>query len=263
MGAAVPVRLIPIALVLLLAGCGIDDVSAGVEVVTVADSADPTRGDADPPTRTQTADGDDEEGVGVVTGDDASSDVVAIEPVSQPMPSSVAVVGDSLTLAAENEIEAALTRLGLDVLVIDGLESRRMVRGGSELPPGVDAIDDVLDAGLEPELWIIALGTNDIGSGSSPDSFDDDVVSVLTRIPPGAPVIWVDLWIRDRSAATAEANGAIRSVAALRPAMRVVDWHTHGDDPGIITRDGIHLTEDGQRLFAASMASVVDAMFPN
>jgi lysophospholipase L1-like esterase len=47
----------------------------------------------------------------------------------------------------------------------------------------------------------------------------------------------------------------------LRPETRVVDWYTHGDDPGIIVGDGVHLTDAGERLFAASMAASVEAMY--
>ena len=59
----------------------------------------------------------------------------------------------------------------------------------------------------------------------------------------------------------ADANDAIRSVSAIRSATLVVDWHAFGDDPGIITRDGVHLTDAGQGLFAATMASAVHALF--
>jgi lysophospholipase L1-like esterase len=241
----------------------LDDAAQGVEVVTVVDervNVD-VAGDDGEPLRGRAVAVDEAVAVAALPAAADDDDADPIVRLPQSMPKSVAVVGDSLTLAAETEIENALSQLGLDVLVVDGVESRRMVRGGSALLPGVDAIDGVLDAGLEPELWIIALGTNDVGSGSSPDSFHDDVAAVLASVPPGAPVVWIDLWIRDRSAAVAEANRALRSIAALRPATRVGDWFSHGDDPGIITDDGIHLTAAGERLFAASMASAVDSMF--
>jgi lysophospholipase L1-like esterase len=137
-------------------------------------------------------------------GDDVAAEVAATEigvvvdpgrpggsvplPLPLPMPGTVAVVGDSLTLSAVDEIEDALTGAGLEVLAVDGVESRRMVRGGSEIPPGVDAIDDILTAGHEPELWIIALGTNDVGNGIDEPQFSDDVAAVLTTVPAGAPV---------------------------------------------------------------------------
>jgi lysophospholipase L1-like esterase len=198
--------------------------------------------------------------IGVVVDPDRPAENVPL-PLPLPMPGTVAVVGDSLTVSAADEIDVALTDAGLEVLAVDGLENRRMVRGGAETRPGVDAIDDILAAGHEPELWIVALGTNDVGNGIDEPHFSDDVEAVLRGVPTGAPVIWIDLFIRDRPRLVAQANDAIRSVSAIRPGTLVVDWNGLGDAPGIVTSDGVHLTEAGQDLFAATMAAAVDALF--
>ena len=244
-----------------IAGCSLDEVSAGVEVVPVVDES---RAEGDTASSGRSGGGS---GSGVDVAAGAGTDVVepsreaATDSLGAPLPATVAVVGDSLTLSAEGEITQALTELGLEVLVIDGIESRRMVNGGRDLPAGTDAIDEIVESGESPELWIVALGTNDVGAQVSSRSFADDVAEVLTRIPAGAPVIWVDVWIRDRAPAAAEANRTIRSVTAMRPATLVVDWYRHGEGPGVISRDGVHLTDDGQRLFAATMAAGVESMF--
>ena len=41
----------------------------------------------------------------------------------------------------------------------------------------------------------------------------------------------------------------------------VVDWYSHGEDDGIITGDGVHLTGAGQQLFADSIAEAIEELF--
>jgi lysophospholipase L1-like esterase len=232
--------------------------SSGVRVATAASPTDPGRLSD----RAFT-----DAGSGAATDGSSTPSDTGLAPVSPdagprlPLPATVAVVGDSLTLSATDQIDATLSGLGLDVLAIDGVESRRMVHGGRSLPPGVDAIDAILAMGARPGLWIIALGTNDVAAESGPDSFRDDVATVLRHVPAGAPVIWVDLWIRDRYDEVVSANESLRSVLSVRSHAEVADWFSYGDDTGIITRDGVHLTDAGKHQFAAVMADAVGAMF--
>lgn len=173
------------------------------------------------------------------------------------LPSTVAVVGDSLTVAATDEIEVGLARLGVDVVVVDAQTSRRMATGSSGLKSGVAAVEDVLDD-HEPDLWVVALGTNDVGSGTVPEGFTDDLRTILAAIPADAPVVWVDVWIRDRVDEVVEANRILRDeLERRRSATHVVDWFESGTVPDVITGDGIHLTPDGERRFASAIADGV------
>lgn len=267
--------LLLIAFVVLVGACAYDGPSSGVRVAT-PDTVD--GGDE------AAAPGDDGTSVGRLLVDSGSSAAAAAsdpasasgtangsaggdasgrpdsEIAATALPASVAVVGDSLTLSAQDEIETALSTLGVDVIAIDGVESRRMASGGSALPPGTEAVDAIVDAGVLPEVWIVALGTNDVGAQVSASAFADDVAAVLRRIPAGAPVIWVDLWIRDRPDDVAAANRAIRSVVTLRAGSVVVDWHAWGAFPDTITGDGVHLTDRGQIRFAEAIAAAVVAL---
>lgn len=197
--------------------------------------------------------------VSVVDGSHGSVDIVSGD-TPLVMPATVAVVGDSLTLSAEDDIAGELTGLGLDVLTIDGLESRRMARGDVR-PRGTGAIEAIKAAGV-PDLWVIALGTNDVGAQAGSDVFVADMVDVLALIPPDDPVVWVDLYIRDLADDIAEANASIRTVLQFRRGLSVVvDWNSHGDDPGVITDDGVHLTRSGRALFASSIADAIEVSF--
>ena len=176
-------------------------------------------------------------------------------------PESVAVIGDSLTLSAQEEIAAALALTGIEVVAVDGFENRRMTRGSSAVPPGTTAIEAVLESAA-PELWVIALGTNDVGAQTGTEAFRQDMDGLLGLLPADASVIWVDLWIRDRLDWIVEANEAIRLELGLRRGVgAVVDWHAQAAHPGIITGDGVHLTADGKQLFADSIVNAIDSTF--
>ena len=245
---------------LLIAGCGIDQ--AGVEAV---ESRSTPRSDG-PSAFDRVREGFGEfaeigDRPSTPSSDGAPSVEVMAGPVRPPRPRTVAVIGDSLTLSAEQEITAALAAAELYVITVDGVESRRMVRGTPEITPGVDAIDGVLGQ-FEPQLWVIALGTNDVGSQVGVDVFREEMDELLTRLPVDAPVIWVDLWIRDLDDQVVEANAAIRVELAERQAVAaVVDWHDHAAEPGVIIHDGVHLSDEGQQLFADAIVAAIDTTF--
>lgn len=165
----------------------------------------------------------------------------------------VAVVGDSLTLSAQQEITDTLGRLGLGVVRVDGQVSRRMTSATDTIRSGLSVVQEIA-AQSNPQVWVIALGTNDVASGVSADSLRRSVQQVLDAIPPGALVVWVDTWIRDELDAVVAGNRIIREVVGARPNSVVADFFSYGDDEGIVGSDGVHLTTTGRRLFANVMA---------
>lgn len=262
----------------LLGGCGWDGPTGAVRVVPedAAGGADVVAGEADrggaghgegdaaddangpTPGRRAVSEGDQPSSLDAGTA--AVDTDIAVVP---PFPDTVAVVGDSLTVSARDEITSELTGLGLDVLVVDGVESRRMTAGSTARPSGLDAIHAIrqeLDAA--PELWVIALGTNDVGAQVDEQRFRDDVRAALAGVGNDTPVIWVDIWIRDRRAAAVAANGVIRDELAGRTAPSgVVGWFAHGGDEALVTDDGIHLTSRGQAAFATAIANQVRMIY--
>lgn len=247
-------------LTLVCTSCGLTASSSGVDVV--GSSANPVGDDAATPVVTIEVVAP-RDVFGAIPLPDDDDEMIVVPIVDRP--ASVAVVGDSLTVSATEEIELALDAIGLDVIAVDAMESRRITQGRSNLPPGTSAVEGILEGvaiGDDPDLWVIALGTNDVASVGSLDGFRPEMRELLDLIPPDVPVIWVDLWIRDRSDSIRQANRMIR--AELRQwdgGSAVVDWFAHGDDDGVITSDGVHLTDLGQQLFASSIADTVDEMF--
>ena len=194
--------------------------------------------------------------VGPVSPPGATGDLEVVE----VRPATVAVVGDSLALSAEEDIWGLLRANSVDVVGFNAQENRRTNKSLDDLTSGVEAVTE-LQATVDPDLWVIALGTNDVGGQESADAFRADVDELLALIPSGVPVIWVDVWIESRVEGSIEANDVLRAAAAARPGMSVINWFQYGDDPGIIHDDGVHLSVDGQAKFATVIADEVVARF--
>lgn len=218
---------------------------AGAVIDPMSDGIDVEDGDAQP-----------SNGDGVV---DRDADVVIVP----PFPRTVAVVGDSLTLSAVDEITTELTGLGLEVLVVDGVESRRMAVGSSARPSGLEAIRTIREEfDDDPDLWVIALGTNDVAAQIDEQRFRDDLRAALAGVDPDTPVVWVDIWIRDRRDAVVAANGVIRDELADRASPSgVVGWFAHGGGDGLVTADGVHLTDRGQDAFATAIGNRLRSIY--
>jgi len=261
--------------VVALGGCSWDGPAVGVSVVpadAVGSAADVDEPDTAVPGGRLGASAPGGDGGRAGSAEPAASGTAIDDPTDRgqddgdaatTFPATVAVVGDSLTLSAHDEIADELGRLGLDVLVVDGVESRRMTAGSTSLPSGLDAIETIRAEYVdEPDLWVIALGTNDVGAQVDDDRFRDDLAAVLAAVGPDAPVVWVDLWIRDHRDDVVAANGLIRDVIADRsPPSGVVGWFAHGADDGTITGDGVHLTDRGRQAFATAIANQVWSMY--
>ena len=74
----------------------------------------------------------------------------------------IAMVGDSITVGSQEALEAGFATLGLDDAEIDAESGRRMVSGTPDRlgPRGRRARSP---PPAPPDLWVIALGTNDVG----------------------------------------------------------------------------------------------------
>jgi lysophospholipase L1-like esterase len=263
-----PWSLVPI-VALLIAGCGLDGSDSGVRALvpaTTSPGAEFDGADVEMAPE-QSLDGGGGSGGVAVLPDLPEAPPPHLPQASLPprdalpveLPTTAAVVGDSLTESAEAEIAAYLEGLGIDVVAIDGAENRRIARGDGP-DPGIDIVGRIAEV-AQPELWVIALGTNDVGAEVSPERFGDDVADLLAAIPADAPVVWVDIWIRDRQSQVETANAVLRETLGQRADSMIADWFVHGDEPGIITADGVHLTEDGRYVFAATIAAATVALF--
>ena len=103
-------------------------------------------------------------------------------------PETVAMIGDSITFMSTEPLQAALTDTGLEVLAIDAQVGRRITVGEGGRPYPGTAIVEFIANSDPPDVWVIALGTNDIGQYADANEFAAQVQTLLDLLPAAAPL---------------------------------------------------------------------------
>src|SRR5262245_36326557 len=167
----------------------------------------------------------------------------------------VVMVGDSITVGSEEPLNEGFVALGLDVRAIDAASGRRITVDGGEANSGLSAVGDL--TGDTPDLWVIALGTNDVSQYDGEQAYRDQIASLLVSLPDDAPVVWVDTYLAEDPERSAEFNQALRDTLAFRGTATVADWATVAAGDGVL-RDGIHPSEEGAQMFADVVMGAVE-----
>lgn len=171
---------------------------------------------------------------------------------------SVVMIGDSITVASTDELEAKFGEVGFRDVLIQAQNSKRMAESFGDNPSGSSIARFIV--GAEPddhsgELWVVALGTNDVNQYSSPDDVAAAVNEVLDNVPDESPLVWVDTYYRDRSDGAAMVNEVIASRLERRGNAVVAPWSAYAVNDGVLIDDGVHPTTSGQAVFAAVVAA--------
>jgi lysophospholipase L1-like esterase len=210
--------------------------------------------------------------------DPASPDVaadVAIEPPAGAEPSgttetlatdapnidSVVMIGDSITDGATPALEARFEALGLGT-TIEAVTGKRMAVSSGKNASGASVAEDLHDLDeRDPsrEVWVVALGTNDIGQYTSPAEIAAAVNEVLAEVPDDAAVVWVDTYIRNRAEQSEAINSIVRERIDRRGNAIVAPWTEFASGDGIVSGDGVHPTADGAEMFAFVVTDTVRA----
>ncbi|MGI9644023.1 MAG: SGNH/GDSL hydrolase family protein [Ilumatobacteraceae bacterium] len=148
----------------------------------------------------------------------------------------VVVVGDSLTGDNAARIGDRLRSTVPHTVQLEGLGGRRIEESYEWLgwrSSGLEAIERVRAAGIEPELWVIELGTNDLfhfGDRSWAEKVAESrrlIDTVVAAVGPESSIAWVTVLNRDDAVATRTFNEALRGRAAANERLALIDWeHT-------------------------------------
>jgi lysophospholipase L1-like esterase len=149
----------------------------------------------------------------------------------------VDMVGDSLLLSARQEIREAFDHV--ESLDIDAVEGRPLAGGQSALRRIGDN---------DPDIVVIALGTNDLEPGSD---YDELIEQSLDLTSDAQCVVWVDL--QEFKPGLRRINRLIR---AAQPSA-IAPWSEVAGPSELHTGDGYHLSPEGQAAFAEVIADTV------
>ncbi len=201
------------------------------------------------------------DGVGRIPGYDFGSDITLPPELELEIPEPeggtigpraeghrLLMIGDSIMASTAkrygNETCNALVPLGWQVAV--EAEPGRFVGFGLE----------VLDVRLRAEGgWdaaVVFLGTNYEGN---PASYRARLAEIVERLAPRPTLLLTTAEFRP---AQREVNRAIRDVAAAHDHVSLLDWAAVARTKGVLTADGVHLTDKGRSVFAIAVARALD-----
>ena len=161
----------------------------------------------------------------------------------------VVMIGDSITVGAESFLLAGFEAAGLPV-DIGAQSGKRIDVSGDVNPAGTRIAEQFAATAGDDVLWVVALGTNDIGQYTEQADVEQEIRDLLTFVPVDAPLVWINTWFRDRPEETVMVNAAIESVMRGRGNATIGDWATLAPVEGVLTGDGVHPNENGAQVFA-------------
>jgi lysophospholipase L1-like esterase len=166
----------------------------------------------------------------------------------------VVVIGDSITVASAPLIVAAASGIDVDVTVL--AEVGRRITVGSSPPAGTDVLGEVLDE-QDPDLVVVALGTNDIGKYNSIDEYAAQIQDLVEMVPGDTPLVWINTYLEDDPDSSAEFNAALIEELRERGTATIGRWSSIAQRGGMLS-DGIHPSEDGNQEFAALVIDEIE-----
>jgi len=190
------------------------------------------------------------------------SDVIADPEASNPpidrIPTSVTMVGDSISAMSQVALEDVLEGMGFETVTINAEPSRRIQVGKKKPTNGLDIITYIEGSG-PPEMWVIELGTNDAGLYATDEEYQGLIDSVLAVIGDDVPLVWVNTYRDDHIDGCIQFNGLLRDTLEDRGNATVADWYQQcvTRASAILTDDGVHPNKAGILVLADIVRSAI------
>jgi hypothetical protein len=173
-----------------------------------------------------------------------------------------AMVGDSITKASSKPLTTVLERLGYTEIKIEAEVSRRIDVGDGKSEPlsGVKTMFTMMSEGVAPDVWAIAMGTNDVGKYPDAEAYASLIDEMMSMPDKKVPIVWVDVYNPNQLAGTKMFNLVLRDRAAQRGNATVLSWFDLAADPKekILRSDHIHPNEAGTLVFADLVSKALD-----
>jgi hypothetical protein len=158
----------------------------------------------------------------------------------------VVVIGDSITVASAPLIVAGARGIEADVTVL--AEVGRRITVGSQPAAGTDVLGEVL-ATSDPDLVVVALGTNDIGKYTTIEEYATQIGELVDLLPEDQPLVWINTYLSNTPDASAAFNAALLETLTDRGTATIGRWSSIAQQGGMLS-DGVHPSDDGTQEFA-------------
>jgi lysophospholipase L1-like esterase len=166
----------------------------------------------------------------------------------------VVVIGDSITVGSAPLILAAADADDVDVTVLAEVGRRITVDG--QPSSGSDVVREVFDEG-DPDLVVVALGTNDIGKYETIDEYAAQIEEFLALVPDDTPVAWINAYLSRTPDDSSAFNAGLLQALSARGNATIGRWSSIAQRDGML-RDGIHPTDEGAQQFADLVEEQID-----
>ncbi|MCU1366803.1 MAG: hypothetical protein JWN39_2442 [Ilumatobacteraceae bacterium] len=192
------------------------------------------------------------------SGADAAAVETPRNPPRENVPPSIAMVGDSITALSKDTIEAVLKDVGFTSVTVNAEPGRR-IEVGTKPTPGLEIVKFIAASNPVPQMWVIALGTNDDGLYADDSDYQGLIDDMLGAIPSTAPLVWVSTYRNDQLAACERFNLLMRASLRKRGHATVGEWYqaVTKSKESILTHDGVHPNADGILVFADTVRAAI------
>jgi lysophospholipase L1-like esterase len=158
----------------------------------------------------------------------------------------VVIIGDSITVASAPRILEGAGEIDADVTVL--AEVGRRINVGGDPAAGSDVVAEALAAG-DPDVVVVALGTNDIGKFGSIEEYASEIDELVDELPDDLPLVWINTYLSRTPDDSAAFNAALIETLRERGNATIGRWSSIAQQGGML-RDGVHPSEDGEQRFA-------------
>lgn len=172
----------------------------------------------------------------------------------------LAHIGDSISVASQDALMTMLTTAGFKDPVVNAEVGRRIEVPGGLLgtTSGAEIVDYLAASPSPPNVWIIALGTNDLGQYPDAAAYQAVVEQMLARIAPDAPLVWINTFAADRLPDAERFNQVLQTVVTARGNAVIGDWNQQCTaTQGGILSDGIHPNDRGVVAFVDTVKTAL------
>ena len=199
------------------------------------------------------------------TNNTDSSSPAEIGPLPLP-PATVArtkfaMVGDSITRASSKPLTAVLQGLGYTEITIEAEVSRRIDVGDGKHEPlsGVKTMTAMMADGVAPDVWAIAMGTNDVGKYPDAPAYGTLIDEMMSLPDEKVPIVWVDVYNPNQLPGTKMFNLVLRERARARGNATVLSWFDLASTSKgkLLRSDHLHPNEAGALVFADLVAKAL------